>query len=167
MRGHLIDARALPAVLCDGRDLGDYPPEWGDCFRSLQQADGFVLATPVYLYSCAGATKNLVDILGEEGRGLQTAQLFVHENRIRQAASSLGAAAACAAFEGFNRWLDEDWGCNYKNTIFSAPYIPLCDVGFACEELEWALAVYFEISRGTDLLPMAPGRFHAPAASGW
>ena len=30
-------------------------------------------------------------ILGEEGLGLQTAQLFVHENRIRQAASSLGA----------------------------------------------------------------------------
>ena len=25
------------------------------------------------------------DILGEEGKGLQTAQLFVHENRIRQA----------------------------------------------------------------------------------
>ncbi|GIR37996.1 MAG: hypothetical protein CM15mP49_33810 [Actinomycetota bacterium] len=32
------------------------------------------------------------DILGEEGKGLQTAQLFVHENRIRQAASSLGQA---------------------------------------------------------------------------
>ncbi len=35
------------------------------------------------------------DILGEEGRGLQTAQLFVHENRIRQAASSLGAGLHC------------------------------------------------------------------------
>ena len=34
-------------------------------------------------------------ILGEEGRGLQTAQLFVHENRIRQAASSLGAGLHC------------------------------------------------------------------------
>ena len=34
-------------------------------------------------------------ILGEEGRGLALAQTFVHENRIRQAASSLGAAQYC------------------------------------------------------------------------
>jgi alkylation response protein AidB-like acyl-CoA dehydrogenase len=34
-------------------------------------------------------------ILGEEGRGLALAQSFVHQNRIRQAASSLGAAQYC------------------------------------------------------------------------
>ncbi len=34
-------------------------------------------------------------MLGEEGRGLDVAQTFVHENRIRQAASSLGAAQYC------------------------------------------------------------------------
>lgn len=34
-------------------------------------------------------------VLGEVGRGLDLAQLFVHENRIRQAASSLGAAQFC------------------------------------------------------------------------
>ena len=34
-------------------------------------------------------------ILGEEGQGLAVAQLFVHENRVRQAASSLGAAQFC------------------------------------------------------------------------
>lgn len=34
-------------------------------------------------------------ILGEEGRGLEIARAFVHENRIRQAASSLGAAQYC------------------------------------------------------------------------
>ncbi|MDW3217619.1 MAG: acyl-CoA dehydrogenase family protein [Acidimicrobiales bacterium] len=33
--------------------------------------------------------------LGAEGRGLAVAQTFVHENRIRQAASSLGAAQYC------------------------------------------------------------------------
>ena len=33
--------------------------------------------------------------LGDEGRGLAVAQTFVHENRIRQAASSLGAAQYC------------------------------------------------------------------------
>jgi acyl-CoA dehydrogenase len=34
-------------------------------------------------------------VLGEVGRGLEVAQSFVHENRIRQAASSLGAAQLC------------------------------------------------------------------------
>lgn len=34
-------------------------------------------------------------IVGEEGLGLALAQRFVHENRIRQAASSVGAAAYC------------------------------------------------------------------------
>ena len=34
-------------------------------------------------------------VLGEAGRGLAVAQHFVHENRIRQAASSLGAAQYC------------------------------------------------------------------------
>lgn len=34
-------------------------------------------------------------LLGAEGRGLAVAQHFVHENRIRQAASSLGAAVYC------------------------------------------------------------------------
>src|SRR3546814_11550103 len=35
------------------------------------------------------------DVLGPIDNGLQVAQLFVHENRIRQAASSLGAAQYC------------------------------------------------------------------------
>ncbi|UYO55555.1 acyl-CoA dehydrogenase family protein [Rhodopseudomonas palustris] len=34
-------------------------------------------------------------VFGEVGRGLSLAQCFVHENRIRQAASSLGAAVFC------------------------------------------------------------------------
>lgn len=34
-------------------------------------------------------------MFGEEGRGLALAQSFVHQNRIRQAASSLGAAVYC------------------------------------------------------------------------
>lgn len=34
-------------------------------------------------------------VVGEVGNGLECAQLFVHENRIRQAAASLGAAQYC------------------------------------------------------------------------
>ena len=40
-------------------------------------------------------TSPSASILGEEGRGLQIAQHFFNENRIRQAASSLGAAQYC------------------------------------------------------------------------
>jgi alkylation response protein AidB-like acyl-CoA dehydrogenase len=35
------------------------------------------------------------NILGEEGRGMDLARLFVHENRIRQAASGVGVAQYC------------------------------------------------------------------------
>ena len=47
--------------------------------------------------------------------------------------------AVTMVFTAFNRWLDEDWGCNYRDRIFAAPYISLCDVDWAVRELEWAL----------------------------
>jgi acyl-CoA dehydrogenase len=49
-------------------------------------------------------------ILGEPDRGLELAQRFVHENRIRQAASSLGAAEHC--IDEAVRWARErtTWG---------------------------------------------------------
>jgi acyl-CoA dehydrogenase len=49
-------------------------------------------------------------ILGEIDRGLELAQRFVHENRIRQAASSLGAAGFC--IDEAVRWARERtvWG---------------------------------------------------------
>ena len=49
-------------------------------------------------------------------------------------------AAVGVAFTAFNRWLDEDWGCNYQNRIFASPYIAMADVDHACAELEWALS---------------------------
>jgi predicted TIM-barrel fold metal-dependent hydrolase len=47
--------------------------------------------------------------------------------------------AVCHTFTALNRWVAEDWTCNYKNRIFAAPYITLADVDHACGELEWAL----------------------------
>ena len=58
--------------------------------------------------------------------------------------------AMCTMFEGFNRWLDDDWGVNYKDKLFAAPYITLSDVDFACRELEWAL------ERDARVLAMRP-----------
>jgi len=51
-------------------------------------------------------------IVGEVDRGLEVAQTFLHENRIRQAASSLGAAQYC-----INR--AADYACNRK--VFGKP----------------------------------------------
>lgn len=45
-----------------------------------------------------------------------------------------------AAFRAFNRWLDEDWGLNYKDRIYSAAFVSLTDLDSAVAELEWALS---------------------------
>jgi predicted TIM-barrel fold metal-dependent hydrolase len=47
--------------------------------------------------------------------------------------------AVTQTFTALNRWVADDWTCNYKDRIFSAPYITLADVDHACAELEWAL----------------------------
>jgi predicted TIM-barrel fold metal-dependent hydrolase len=47
--------------------------------------------------------------------------------------------AVALTFTAFNRWLEEDWGFAYQDRIFAAPYLSLCDVDWAVQELEWAL----------------------------
>jgi predicted TIM-barrel fold metal-dependent hydrolase len=42
-------------------------------------------------------------------------------------------------FTAFNRWLEDDWGCSYRDRIFAAPYVTLADMDWAISELEWAL----------------------------
>ena len=65
--------------------------------------------------------------------------------------------ALLAAFRSFNRWLQEDWGFNYEGRIYATPYIPLVDVDWAVEELEYAL----EHNVGAVL--MRPGSVYGPA----
>lgn len=70
-------------------------------------------------------------ILGGEGEGLIVAQAFVHENRIRQAASSLGAAQYC---------IDESVAYARKRITFGKPLaanqaiqFPLAELHTECE----------------------------------
>ncbi len=58
--------------------------------------------------------------------------------------------AVVLVFRAFNRWLDEDWGVDYRGRIFAAPYISLADVDDAVTELEWALG------RGARVVCMRP-----------
>jgi predicted TIM-barrel fold metal-dependent hydrolase len=61
--------------------------------------------------------------------------------------------AVMQTFRAFNRWAQDDWGCNYKNRIFTAPYISLADVDEAVVELEWALQ---QDARVVCIRPAAP-----------
>lgn len=53
-------------------------------------------------------------------------------------------------FTAFNRWVEEDWGFDYQDRIYAAPYITLVDVNWAVSELEWAL------DRGARTIVMRP-----------
>ena len=47
--------------------------------------------------------------------------------------------AVVALMRGFNRWIEEDGGFDYKEKIFASPYISLMDIDQAVSELEWCL----------------------------
>jgi len=66
--------------------------------------------------------------------------------------------ACIKVFHGFNRWLEEDWGFNYKGRIFAAPYIAMLDPVAAVDELQQALdagAIVVNIRNGP--VPVAGG----------
>ena len=74
-----------------------------------------------------------------EEQGLEAVWLFPTLGVLYEELLKHDTEAVKVQFTAFNRWLDEDWGCNYQGKIFAAPYISLCDVDWACGELEWAL----------------------------
>ena len=72
-------------------------------------------------------------LLGEEGRGLALAQSFVHQNRIRQAASSLGAAQFCV--EESVRYARERKPFGQELARNQAIQFPLVELATQCEML--------------------------------
>ena len=72
-------------------------------------------------------------ILGREGRGLALAQSFVHQNRIRQAASSLGAAQFCV--EESVRYARERKPFGEELAKNQAIQFPLVELSTQCEML--------------------------------
>jgi acyl-CoA dehydrogenase len=87
-------------------------------------------------------------MLGEEGRGLALAQSFVHQNRIRQAASSLGAAVFCIEEsvkyarkrKPFGKALSENQGIQF----------PLVELATQAEMLRWMI---YKTAWDMDRLP--------------
>ena len=80
------DARGITAFIVDAKDPGVKIEEYLWTFN-MPTDHPRVSLTNIWVDDST--------ILGEEGQGLAVAQHFVHENRIRQAASSLGAADYC------------------------------------------------------------------------
>lgn len=59
-------------------------------------------------------------------------------------------SAAAIAFHSFNEWLLDDWTFNYKDRIFSPPYLTMGDVDAAAREVDWML------EKGTRLIVVRP-----------
>ena len=87
-------------------------------------------------------------------QGLEAVWLFPTLGVLYEELLKHDTEAVKVLYTAFNRWLDEDWGCNYQDRIFAAPYISLCDVDWACRELEWAL------DRGARIVCMRPAAVH-------
>ena len=71
------------------------------------------------------------------GFGLQAIWLFPTLGMMYEELFGFDVEAISTTFEAFNRWVEEDWGFEFEDTIFGAPYISLADVDWACSELEW------------------------------
>jgi predicted TIM-barrel fold metal-dependent hydrolase len=67
--------------------------------------------------------------------------------------------AAVAAFAGFNRWLEEDWGFAYRDRIFGVPYFTLVDAEAAVAQLDRVLA------QGARIICMRAGPVAHPHGS--
>jgi alkylation response protein AidB-like acyl-CoA dehydrogenase len=105
------------------------------CFITPTDSPGFVVEEFLWTLNMPTdhARVSLTDvrvpnsvILGEEGRGLEVAQTFVHENRIRQAASGVGAAQYC---------IDESVAWAKNRMVFGKPLAANQAIQFPLVEL--------------------------------
>src|SRR5215470_10756971 len=96
-------------------------------------------------YRDRDARLRVLDAQGLEGVWLFPTLGVLYEEPLKHDPAAVGIT-----FRAFNRWLDEDWGFAYRERIFAAPYLSLADVGWAVEELEWAL------TRGARIVCMRP-----------
>jgi len=89
------------------------------------------------------------DILGDEGLGLQVAQLFVHENRIRQAASGVGAAQYC--IDEAVKWANERVVFGQPLSRNQAIQWPLAELHTECEMIRQLVRkTAWEMDQGID-----------------
>jgi alkylation response protein AidB-like acyl-CoA dehydrogenase len=112
------------------------------CFITPTNAEGFKVEEFMWTFnmptdharvSLTNVRVSNDDILGEEGLGLVVAQLFVHENRIRQAASGVGAAQYC--INEAVKWAKERIVFGKPLSTNQAIQWPLAELHTECEML--------------------------------
>jgi predicted TIM-barrel fold metal-dependent hydrolase len=101
--------------------------------------------------------------VARDEHGLEAIWLFPTLGMVYEELLKHDPDAVCHMFRAFNRWLLEDWGFAYRDTLFAAPYLTLCDPDWACRELEWALA---EGARTVVMRPAAPVTKEGPRSPG-
>ena len=68
--------------------------------------------------------------------------------------------AAHAAFHAFNRWLEDDWGYDYRDRLYAAPYLTLLDPDMAVRETERVLdaGAHVVVMRSAPVMAPSGGR---------
>jgi len=85
-----------------------------------------------------------------DAQGLDACWMFPTLGMLYEELLKHDPEAVTLTFSAFNRWIAEDWGFAYRDRIFAAPYLSLCDLDWAVRELEWAL------DQGARLIVMRP-----------
>ncbi|MEQ8839469.1 MAG: amidohydrolase family protein [Acidimicrobiales bacterium] len=91
-----------------------------------------------------------------ESQGLQSVWLFPTLGVLYEELIKDDVEACSAMMTAFNQWLLEDWGYDYKDTIFGAPYLCLGDVDAAAAEVDKVIAA------GARVLVMRPAPVTTP-----
>jgi len=98
-----------------------------------------------------------VKVLGEQG--LEAIWLFPTLGVLYEELLKEDPEAVVWTFRSFNQWLYEDWGFDYQDKIYAAPYISLADLDGAIAELEWCL------ERGARLVCIRPAAVYSKMGS--
>ncbi len=58
----VLDLRSIQMEFCDGRPLKEYHPDLQHAYRTMDEAQAFIIGMPVYCFSVSGPLKNFIDI---------------------------------------------------------------------------------------------------------
>jgi predicted TIM-barrel fold metal-dependent hydrolase len=74
-----------------------------------------------------------------ERQGIEAAVLWPSLGLVVEHQMRSNVAACQANLRAFNRWLDDEWGFAYQDSLFAAPWLSLCDLDAAVQELDYVL----------------------------
>ena len=91
-----------------------------------------------------------------ESQGLESVLLFPTLGCGVEQALRNDVDATMASLHAFNRWLEEDWGFDYRGRLITAPMLSLADPDAACAEADSLLA------RGARIVHVRPAPVPGP-----